>query len=156
MDMVTLVPCLTVLVDLESEAPPEAPLLLPRSDSVQLISDESSKRPCSSGRLLVVQARPGWSAVHLEADSASWSRALVEEAKPSCAILRTGKVRALYPHRWRWSRLAGPGLAGPFVGRTAQGALFGMAGDAFHPAGGVEGAWRSGRALGTRLLEEKA
>jgi predicted NAD/FAD-dependent oxidoreductase len=153
--MVTLVPCLTVLVELEEPTPLAAPLLLPRSPAVQLISDESDKRPSGGGRVVVVQARPGWSAAHLEEDPAAWSAALIAAAKPHCAPLSEGRVRSTKPHRWRWARLAGPGLAGPILGRTASGARFGIAGDALDPVGGLEGAWRSGQALARRILEDR-
>ena len=152
LDLVTLVPCLTLSVELDTNVPLPTPLTHPQSLVVQLLSDESSKRPSGDSRLLTIQARAGWSAANLEVDPAVWSKALIEAAMPHCPALAMG-VRSTRPHRWRWSRLAGPGLDRPVVGCTASGARFGLAGDAFDRLGGIEGAWRAGRALARRFLE---
>jgi renalase len=51
---------------------------------------------------------------------------------------------------------AGSELAQPVAVRLDGGAALGVAGDGFHAAGGVEGAYLSGLALAERFLERVA
>ncbi|MEQ1729919.1 MAG: hypothetical protein ABL982_16255, partial [Vicinamibacterales bacterium] len=55
---------------------------------------------------------------------------------------------------WRRARVApGAELVRPLALRLEGGALFGCAGDGFHRAGGVEGAYLSGLQLAAQFLE---
>jgi predicted NAD/FAD-dependent oxidoreductase len=57
-------------------------------------------------------------------------------------------------HRWRYGRLApSDHLVRPLVlDRPGSVGRLGLAGDLFDPDGGLQGAWRSGRNLGARLV----
>jgi len=138
--------------------PPEAPrpawhCCYPDGSSVlQLAVHDSAKRQAADRTILVLQAHPRWSREHL--DDPTWPDALLEEA---------GRVVAPWaaapghrePHRWRHARNdRSAELTGPLLLALAGGAHLGLCGDRFAPGGGVEAAWRSGRALARRILEE--
>jgi renalase len=57
-------------------------------------------------------------------------------------------------HVWKHARVvAGTELAQPVIIRMDGGAVLGIAGDGFHAAGGVEGAYLSGLALAARCSD---
>jgi len=156
MGLLASLPCLTVL----AEYAPDATLPLweawyPEGSALQMVSNESTKgRPGPRGALLVLQARPGWSAARLEADRGQWSRDLLEEAATTLGDWVRHPV-ALLTHRWRYARLgAADHLVRPLLlERPGSDAKWGLTGDAFDPDGGLQGAWRAGRRLGGRLLQ---
>ncbi|MFY3743039.1 NAD(P)/FAD-dependent oxidoreductase [Anaeromyxobacter sp. Red801] len=117
---------------------------------VQVVSHESSKRPGSPLLVLALQAHPAWSRQHLE--DPDWPRHVLDEAARLLGAW-AADPRTAHPHRWRWARtdLAAE-LARPLLLALPGGARLGVAGDRFAPGGGVEAAWRSGRALAGRIL----
>lgn len=147
------VPCLTVIARYPADTPaPAWDLSLPAgSSALQAISHDSSKRDAGAVLTLVLQARAAWSRVWLERPEDEWTRALLDEA----ARLHgpwAGRPASFQGHAWRRARVApGTELSQPLLVELESGALLGCAGDAFHPAGGVEGAYLSGLHLAGRL-----
>jgi len=120
--------------------------------AVAHIADETTKgRQTPAGtRALVIHASSRFSAAHLEEAPEVWGPSLLG----ACAAFTGEWIRepliAEY-HRWRYARIdAGFGLSAPLVVESGEG-IVGWCGEAFDPAGGVAGAWRSGLAL-ARLL----
>ena len=153
--LVQTLPCLTVIARYPEGTPaPAWEISLPRSSvAIHTILHDSSKRAPGSPLMLVIQARPGFSRTHLDDPMESWSRTMLEEA----AALHgewIARPELTQTHIWRKARVAvGSELAGPVAVRLDGGAVLGVAGDGFHPAGGVEGAYLSGMALAERFLE---
>lgn len=154
LELVRMVPCLAVIARYPSGVPtPEWDASFPGSSAaVHGILHDSSKRDRGARLTLVFQARPGFSAKHLESPVDSWTRTLLDEA----ATLHGAWIAApelVQSHVWRKARVAaGSELAGPLVIQLDEGARLGVAGDGFHNAGGVEGAYWSGIALAERLV----
>ncbi|MBK6683877.1 MAG: FAD-dependent oxidoreductase [Deltaproteobacteria bacterium] len=149
-----LVPCLSVALLYPAEAPdPGWDLHYPNDTSVlTLLADERSKRPSGRARAIVLQASPRWSMAHLDEPVEVWTAALHEAARPLHPALTLVPL-AQHAHRWRYARVhGGPGLNAPILQPLPNGALLGLAGEAFDPKGGLEGAYRSGLKLGRRLL----
>jgi renalase len=142
--------CLSLLALYPDDAPrPAWHLCYPERSPLQLLSHDSSKRPAGARLALVLQARPAWSREHLE--DPAWPAALLAEAGRLAGPWAARPIHT-YAHRWRHARHDGSAqLAGPVLLRLGGGWL-GLCGDRFGPRGGVEGAWRSGRALAGRLL----
>ncbi len=154
LEMVPSHPCLTVLATYPEHAPrPPWHVSYPESSSVvQVVSHDSSKRPVRTPLALVIQAHAAWSRAHL--DDAGWPEALLEEAA-SLHGAWIASPAAMEPHRWRFARGDRDAeLASPLWLRLPGGASLGITGDRFAPNGGVEAAWRSGRRLAARILEE--
>jgi renalase len=146
-------PCLTVIAGYPLSVPaPEWDLALPGSSRVvHLISHDSAKRPAPRCRVLVIQAHPHWSRVHLEADPSSWGAAMVEEAGRLLGPW-AASPEWTQAHRWRYARVdRGAELAAPMIVTLPGGARLGLAGEVFSPGGGLEAAWLSGRRLARRL-----
>ena len=143
------VPCLTVIAGYPAGTRmPEWDVQYPEAEeSLLLVSNESGKR---DAKVLVVQAAPRWSRVHLEDDPDAWSDALLASAaRVTGAWVTAPEWR--HTHRWRFARLDRANeLAAPLVLSRNQGRL-GVCGDLFSPGGGVQAAWRSGRELAERL-----
>jgi predicted NAD/FAD-dependent oxidoreductase len=58
-------------------------------------------------------------------------------------------------HRWRFARTdQAAELSRPIKITLEGGAVLGLAGEAFAPGGGVQGAWRSGLELARRIAKE--
>lgn len=149
-----LVPCLSLALLYPADAPdPGWDLHYPNDTStLTLLADERSKRPPGQARAIVLQASPRWSMDHLEDPVEAWSSALEAAARPLHPALAAAPL-ARHPHRWRYARIhGGPGLNAPILQPLPNGALLGLAGEAFDPKGGLEGAYRSGLKLGRRLL----
>jgi predicted NAD/FAD-dependent oxidoreductase len=150
-------PCLTVLAWYPPGTPtPAWDLLYPeRSPSILLVSNEGPKRGLdpSQGVLLLVQARPGWSHSRLEGDRGAGATELLA-ATGALVGPWAGSPGAQVAHRWRYARLApSDHLVRPLVlDRPGSTAKVGLAGDLFDVGGGLQGAWRSGRNLGARLV----
>lgn len=151
------VPCLTCIAGYPRTAPePEWDLWLPEESAVvQLVSHDSAKRAGAAQRVLVLQARPRWSRARLEHPPEVWAAELLAEAGRIVGAW-AGEPAWTETHRWRWARIdRGDELAAPMKIGLAGGGVLGLAGEYFAPGGGVEAAWRSGRALARRLLDEE-
>ncbi len=145
-------PCLALLATYPDDAPrPDWQLCYPeQSRALQLVAQDSTKRPAGARLALLLQARPAWSRVHLE--DPAWPAALLEEAGRLFGPW-AARPSATHPHRWRFARADRDAeLAGPMLLSLPGGARLGVCGDRFAPGGGVEAAWRSGRLLAARLL----
>jgi predicted NAD/FAD-dependent oxidoreductase len=122
---------------------------------VQMISHDSAKRAAPRFIVLVVQARPCWSLVHLEEREETWAAALVVEAARIVGAW-AGKPSWVQAHRWRFARSdRGSELSRPLSTRVGGGGRIIVTGEAFAPGGGIEAAWLAGRASARRLLEEE-
>jgi len=155
LDLVHLLPCLTVIARYPpGTAAPAWDASFPRaSAAIQTILHDSSKRPGPERVVLVIQARPRFSRVHLENLVVSWTHELLEEA----AALHghwVAQPEIVQSHIWRKARVApGSQLTQPLAVKLDSGAVLGIAGDGLHAAGGVEGAYLSGLALAARFRE---
>ena len=149
-------PCLAVLAEFApGTTPPRWDLWYPEASALLMVSNETSKRePGPGGPLLLLQARPGWSADRLGGDRDQWSTALLNEAATTLGDW-VRHPAAMLTHRWKYARLgAVDHLVQPLLlERSGSEAQWGLTGDAFDPDGGLQGAWRAGRRLGERLLQ---
>ena len=153
---VVTAPCITLCLGYPATAPlPEFDVHYPEdSEVIQLISHDSVKRVDPDYRVLVVQAEPAWSELHLEDEAESWRRTLTQEA----ARLVGGWVGApewTDVQRWRFAKLVtSTTMAAPRVFDLPGGARLGLTGEAFAREAGVQGAYRAGRALARDLLAD--
>jgi predicted NAD/FAD-dependent oxidoreductase len=156
LEMVRSVPCLTLLVGYGDDvarldwdvAYPE------KSDVLQLIAHDSRKRNDDGPVVLVAQAKPRWSRRNVDRPPEEWRDAIKAElgrlfgewaARPEWA----------QAHAWRYARVdRGSELTAPLLIELPGGARLGIAGELFAPGGGIQAAWRSGRELARRLIEE--
>ncbi len=145
------VPSLTVIAGYAAGTrAPAWDVCYPETGGLQLIGNESSKRPAGRSLVLVHQARPLWSHQRLEHPPEEWSRALLEEAAKRLGDW-AARPEWTHPHRWRYARFDGANkLAAPLVLRFGR-CRVGLAGDAFDPAGGAQAAWLSGGRLASLL-----
>lgn len=143
------VPCQTVIALYDGDDKPlDAEIFLPEASTIlQLISHDSSKRPSPRRRALVLQARAGWSAAHLDDAPEAVTAALLTEAAEILGPWAAAPALTQH-HRWRYAR-AQPGdtLAAPLLQAHPGGARLALTGESFHPSAGVEGAWLAGRRL---------
>jgi len=147
-------PTLSLLVCYETPpAQPDWHLLLPEtSASIQLISNENSKNTTGQKLGLCIQAQPAWSRQRLNSPAEAWTRDLLREA---ALLLGDWAMQPDWqrPHRWLESRLdSASRLRGPLL-YTLAGCQLGIIGEYFNPAGGLEGAFLSGRHLADLLKE---
>ena len=145
-------PCLTVIAGYREAPALDFHLRLPGPPSpIHSLLHDSSKRAAGAITTLVVQGQPAFSRKHLEDPDESWTRELLA----SCAALLGDWVTRpswQQAHRWHHARVArGSELSHPSLLGFPGGARLGLCGDAFHPAGGVEGAYLSGLELATRV-----
>ncbi len=153
LELVHMLPCMTVIARYPEGVPaPAWDASYPGgSKSIQAILQDSSKRAGEPRLTLVIQARAKYSRDHLSESEESWTRALLEEA----AALHGEWIKApdlVQSHIWRNARVAsGSGLASPLLAQLAGNVSLGIAGDGFHAAGGIEGAYLSGIALAARF-----
>ena len=146
--------CLTLMALYpQAVAAPPWQVWYPRdSKLLQLVSHESSKRAGFNRVVLVLQARPAWSREHR--DDATWPDALLAEAGRVLGPWASAPI-AQHMHRWTWARTdRDAGLAAPLLLQLPNGSQVGVCGDRFSAGGGVEAAWRSGRALAARILSQ--
>lgn len=149
-------PCLALiaLYPPDVPAPPWHALYPEDSRILQLASHDSSKRARAPLLALVYQAHARWSVTHLE--DPEWPVALLREATRLLGPW-AGRPSVTQPHRWRHARNdRSAELAEPLHLTLPGGARLGVCGDRFAPGAGVEAAWRSGRAMARRILEEGA
>jgi predicted NAD/FAD-dependent oxidoreductase len=151
---VHMVPCLTLLAGYDDGPPLPWQLYLPGPEHpLHSIIEDSSKRPREDGeqKVFVLQAKPRFSRNHLAEPPESWSALLLQDA---AELLGSWMGQPLWHqcHRWRYARVQPCAELSRSILLTEQGGpLLGLCGDAFHPAGGVEGAFLSGIELAQRL-----
>lgn len=155
LELVRMVSCLTVIATYPEGTPvPPWQISYPRgSDIVHSVIHDSSKRAAGTPLTLVIQARAAWSRAHEGEAPGTWASLILAEATRLHGdwLARPAGMQA---HAWRRARVAaGAELVRPLALRLGGGALFGCAGDGFHRAGGVEGAYLSGRQLAEQLLD---
>lgn len=157
LEALDLVPCLTVVAGYRGDHPPVPfDAWYPAETTIlgALVHD-SAKRPGSDWRVLVLQARRQFSLSFLEAPEDAWAGDLVWEAGELLGPW-AGRPEWQWRHRWRWARIpagAGGGAGAPEWLEVDGGGRLGLCGEAFSEAGGVEGAFLSGVALGRSLPE---
>lgn len=124
------------------------------SETLLLISHDSSKRPDPEHTALVVQARPAWSRAQLAGDERQWAADMLADAARLIGPW-VERPKTLQAHRWRHAR-TGPEseLAAPLVLSLDGGCRIGLAGELWAAGGGVQAAWQSGEQLARRLLDE--
>jgi renalase len=149
--------CLTLLAGYSVDADrPSWDICYPEdSASVQMICHDSTKRESPRFVVLVVQARPCWSLVHLEESQETWGSALIREA---ARVVGSWAETPLWTqaHRWRFARSdRGSELTRPLVLRLGRGGRVIVTGESFAPGGGIEAAWLAGNASARRLQEEE-
>lgn len=152
--LVSTRPCLALIAAYEGpDDPLEAELWLPEASEVlQLVSHDSSKRPQPRRRVLVLQARPAWSAARLEAPEQELVSALLAEAARLLGPWAASPA-LVQLHRWRYARVqSGDTFLAPYLTTLPGGARLGLCGEAFHPDAGVEGAFLAGQRLAHLLL----
>lgn len=156
--MIGTVPCCTLLAGypLEVEAPSWDVWYPEDSKIVQVLSHDSSKRAGPRFRVLVLQAHARWSRDRAEVPPASWAQELLAEAARLAGDW-AGRPLWTQAHLWRHGRVDPDGeLALPVSIPLGKGARLGLAGELFHPGGGAQAAYLSGRALADRLAGEEA
>jgi renalase len=148
-------PCLTVIAGYPDAAPrPDWDASYPHdSRAIQVLLHDSSKRHGRARLTLVIQARAAYSRAQLETPPDHWARALLAEAARFHGdwLAHPERVDA---HAWRGARVDhGSELAAPVMVKLDETTRLGLAGDAFHTAAGVEGAYYSGVELARRFIE---
>jgi len=144
--MIGSLSCWTVLAGYPPEVPrPIWEMLYPESSrSIQLVSHDSSKRAARAQLVLVYQSLPRWARTRLEDPAEQTARALLAEGARVVGEW-AGRPAWAQAHRWRYARTdRGTELSQPLLLPVGKGARLGIAGEAFHPGGGVEGAWLAG------------
>jgi predicted NAD/FAD-dependent oxidoreductase len=152
--LIRMVPCLAVIASYDHAPSPTWDVSFPRSSTaIHSILHDSGKRTHPRRLTLVVQARPAYSRAHLLAPAEGWCRALLGEVAALHGAW-AASPDAVQTHVWKHARVvSGSELAQPVIIHMESGPVLGIAGDGFHPAGGVEGAYLSGLALAARCSE---
>jgi renalase len=149
LEMMGTLPCCTVLAGypLEGEAPAFDLWYPEDSTTIQVLSHDSAKRAAPRFRVLVIQAHARWSRTHQDMPVERWASELLAEA----ARLAGDWVRRplwSQAHLWRHGRTE---TAGDLVSPVVLPGGLGLAGELFHPGGGAQAAYLSGRARAERL-----
>lgn len=157
---VHVLPCLTVIAGYDQQPAEQGwHLLLPDHDSpIHTLVNESSKRPGAEGVVLVVQGKPGFSRRTLEEQQVAeaWGQLLLDAAAAQLGTWASTPGWRQH-HVWAEARVQrGDELSHPVLLRFAGGATLGLCGEAFNPAGGVEGAYLSGLELARRMAQDQA
>lgn len=149
---VFMLPCLTVMAGYHRAPAEDWHLWTPGSEHpIHTLVNDSSKRPGATRQWLVIQAQPRYSREHIDGSAETWRDELLAH---TADLLGEWAARpaVCQTHAWRYARVQrGHELARPALLRWDDGALLGLCGDAFDPAGGVEGAYLSGLNLARRL-----
>jgi predicted NAD/FAD-dependent oxidoreductase len=148
---VSLLPSLTVLAGYQRPPARDWHLHLPGpGNPIHSLINDSSKRADSQQQVLVIQGAPEFSRRALETEPGEWAGVLLLAA---AEILGDWAAAPAWqqPHRWRFARVQrGDELSHPVRLRWPGGATLGLCGEAFNPAGGLEGAYLSGLELAAR------
>jgi renalase len=147
-------PCLTLIAGYELDAPaPDWDVLYPSDGAVLLlVSHDSAKRSETQYRVLVYQCTVQFSRCHLEDDFSVWVPLVLEEASKLVGRWASRPVFR-HPHRWRYSRVSSANtLSQPLWISLASDMHVGIAGESFHPGGGVEAAFVSEKRLADMIL----
>ena len=124
-------------------------LLLPEtSASIQLISNESSKNAAGHQVGLCIQARPVWELSAYQLFAEEWPRDTLREA---VLLIGDWAMKPDWQRRHRGSSRAwiAPVVCVQLLSQNIAGCKLGIIGEYFNPAGGLEGAFLSGRHLAT-------
>ena len=104
--------------------------------------------------MLVLQGRPGWSAARWDEPREVWSGELLAAARELCGD-QVARPAGTDVQRWRFARLTGgDAWTAPLLLPAGGDCRIGIAGEAAASGGGVQAAWRSGRMLADRLIEQ--
>jgi len=153
LEQIRTLPCLTVIARYGDDAPvPDWDACYPTTSTmVHVILHDSTKRAPGAPRTLVIQGRPRFSREYLDKPPAEWAKELLWEAGEFAGSWMEHPVER-QEHVWRNARVDTTSeLAAPLALRLENGATLAFCGDGFSPAGGAEGAFRSGRSLASRI-----
>ncbi|HET9951637.1 MAG TPA: FAD-dependent oxidoreductase [Candidatus Eisenbacteria bacterium] len=153
LEQIRTIPCLAVIARYSDDAPvPDWDACYPTTSSmVHVVLHDSTKRAPGAPRTLVVQGRPRFSREFLGKPPAEWAKELLWEAGEFVGSWMEHPVER-QEHVWRNARVDTTSeLAAPLAIRLENGAILAFCGDGFSPAGGAEGAFRSGRSLAARI-----
>jgi hypothetical protein len=118
---------------------------------IHVVSNDSCKRPRPRERVLVIHARPGYSALQMDRADEDWAGELLWEA---AELLGSWAARPRWTatHRWEqaWVR-ASDMLPDPVAFESPRGGRVALVGDAFGLDPGLEGAFMSGVAMGEQI-----
>ena len=154
---VSMIRCLTLIAGYPvGTAVPGWDVCYPRESGIlQMVSQDSTKRPAPARPVLVFQCRPRWSAEHWDDRLAAWTDSLLTEARPVCGDW-VDRPTWTQTQRWRYARLTGgDALTAPLLIGLRNGSRIGIAGEAMSGGGGVQAAWLSGRRIARRLLGDE-
>ncbi len=156
LDLFTSVPCLTVIAGYDGDAPtPDWDILYPEDEpALLLVSNESSKRPEASSRIIVYQASAPWSHQRLDTPKEEWRRELLQAAARRLGPWAAAP-RWTHPHRWRYSRLDRTSELTRPIDIDVGGARLALVGELFSRGGGLQAAWLAGDRLGETLSARK-
>ena len=158
LEHVTTHPCITLVLGFPASGPaPDFDIHYPEhSPALKLVAHDSSKRVDPTYRVLVVQARAEWSRIALEDPPETWRAALIEEtARVVGPWVREPAWTEV--QRWRYAKVdLATEVAAPMLFGLPGGGRLGLASEAFTLEAGVQGAYRAGRGLARRLLEDHA
>jgi renalase len=152
LELIRTVPCLTLIARYPAEvARPSWDASYPGTSSIlQAVFHDSTKREAGSPLTLVLQARARFSRKHLDDEPGRWSAVMLVEARRRLGVIAEPEL--VQAHAWHHARVEAPSqLAGPLAIELPPGLRLGLAGDGFHHAGGMEGAYLSGLRLAERL-----
>lgn len=154
---VSALPCLTLMAGYDRPVDRSWHMVLPGAASpVHTLINDSSKRQGSPDQVLVIQGTPSFSGLRLEDPPESWAAQLLHAAAEELGPW-VESPRWQLQQRWRYARVSRENLlALPLLLQWEGGARLGFCGEAFNPAGGVEGAYLSGRELARRMTEDTA
>jgi renalase len=153
MAVVEAIPALTVIAAYEPGTPePPFDIWYPaESTLLHTVSHDSTKRRAAAHRVLVYQARPGFSREYLEADADDWQAEILREAADLLGPW-AGEPAWRQAHRWRAARVRPMDTQGkaPWF-ESPAGARIGVIGDAWSHRGGLEGAFESAHAMAEHI-----
>ncbi|MFN3911631.1 NAD(P)/FAD-dependent oxidoreductase [Hyphomonas sp.] len=138
-------PCWTVMLGYEQPTGVMAEAMEPEAGPLGWAARNSSKPGRAGAESWVLQARPDWSAAHLEDPAETVAADLVAAFVD---VTGAGAPDFVQAHRWRYARVTEP-LGIPFQFDRALGLA--TCGD-WHLGARIEAAWTSGHLLGRELL----
>ncbi len=150
---VSALPCLALIAGYDRATDRSWHMSLPGAGSpIHSLINDSSKRPGDPRQVLVIQGDPAYSGLRLEDPPESWGPQLLQAAADELGDWVMEPAWQQH-HRWRYARVSRENLLQlPVLLRWPGGARLGICGEAFNPAGGVEGAYLSGRELARRMV----